>query len=185
MPEPTRRDAIRAIVIEHVEAENAEDMDRVMRTYAEGAVFEDVPQGRLLEGKEAIAASYQERFDGFPGMVRTIDRLTVDEEGAIAEITMRGEQKGWYAGLPPRLGEQALRIAAHFSVSPEGLITRETAYYDAMTVAVDLGLLPDLRTTPGRLWLALSRPQVALRVIQGRLARRIHSQWRGAAKANF
>lgn len=67
----------------------------------DGAVFEDVPQGVLFEGKEAIAASYQERFDAFPDMVRTIDRMTTGDQGTVTEITMRGVQKGVYLGLPP------------------------------------------------------------------------------------
>ena len=106
------REAIEKIVVEHVEAENARDMARVMRTYAEVAVFEDVPREVCFEGKEAIAASYQERFKAFPDMVRTIDRMTTGDQGAVTEITMSGVQKGVYAGLPPRPGVQSLRIAA-------------------------------------------------------------------------
>jgi len=166
------REAIEKVVVEHVEAENARDMARVMRTYAEGAIFEDVPQKRTFEGKEAIAESYQERFDAFPDLVRHIDRLTVGDEGAVTEITMSGEQKGVYAGLPPRPGIQSLRIAAHFDVNAEGLITRETVYYDALTVAVDLGILPDLASPAGRLWLVLTRPGLVLRLIRGRLFHR-------------
>ena len=163
------REAIEKIVIEHVEAENARDMARVMRTYAEVAVFEDVPREVCFEGKEAIAASYQERFKAFPDMVRTIDRMTTGDQGAVTEITMSGVQKGVYAGLPPRPGVQSLRIAAHFSVNPEGLITRETVYYDALTVAVDLGVLPDLNSRAGRIWLAFTRPGLLLRMIRARL----------------
>ena len=165
------RDDIRALVVEHVEAENARDLVRVMQTYADGAVFEDVPQGHCFTGKTAIAASYVERFEAFPGMTRAIDRLTVGDHGAVTEITMRGEQTRTFAGLSPRPGEQRLRIAAHFAVGPEGLITRETVYYDALTVAIDLGILPDLASWPGRLWLLLARPQLILRRLRGFLAR--------------
>ena len=48
---PATRDVIERIVIEHVEAENARDMDWVMRTYAADPVFDDVPSGALFEGK--------------------------------------------------------------------------------------------------------------------------------------
>jgi steroid delta-isomerase-like uncharacterized protein len=157
------REVIRDVVVEHVEAENARDMERVMRTYAEGAVFDDVAQARRFVGKDAIAASYQERFDAFPGMVRTIDRLTVGDEGAVTEITMRGEQTGVFAGLPPQGGEQVLRICAHFAVRDDGLITTETAYYDALTGLTQLGVLPDLQSPLGRVWLAITRPQVLVR----------------------
>jgi steroid delta-isomerase-like uncharacterized protein len=173
MPDPKRtRAAIEKIVVEHVEAENARDMARVMRTYAEGAIFEDVPRKMNFEGKEAIAESYQERFDAFPGTVRRIDRLTIGDEGAVTEITMSGEQTGVYTGLPPRPGMQTLRIAAHFQVNAEGLITRETVYYDALSVAVQLGVLPDLGSPAGRIWLVLTRPGLLLRMLRARLFHR-------------
>lgn len=166
---PATRDVIERIVIEHVEAENARDMDWVMRTYAADPVFDDVPSGALFEGKAAIAAAYQERFDAFPDMDRAIDRLTVGEVGAVAEITMRGHQTGVYRGLPPKPEEQVLRIAAHFCVDDDGLITRETTYYDAMTVAVGLGVLPDLDSVPGKLWLLRARPRLIPKLLRARL----------------
>ncbi len=164
------REEIRALIIEHVEAEDACDMDRVMKTYCDEAVFEDVPSGRLYEGKDAIAILYQERFDGFPSMHRRIDRLFIDENVGIVEITMIGPHEGYYQGLPPDGRMSNLRIIGRFDIDVERkLVLRETAYYDLNSVMVQLGLLPDLTRLPGRIWLALTRPSILWRVTVGRL----------------
>lgn len=64
------RDRMREVIIEHVEAENARDSDRVLATYArENPVFEDVAAGLRYEGGEAIVSdNYRHLWDGFPGL---------------------------------------------------------------------------------------------------------------------
>jgi hypothetical protein len=64
---------------------------------------------------------------------------------------MRGVQRGVYRGFPPTRKVQELRIIGHFEITPEGLIARETAYYDQLAAAVALGALPDLDRSLGRL----------------------------------
>ncbi len=166
-----RRAQVRDVVVEHVDAENARDMNRTLATYAEECVFDDVPTGKLFRGKAAIAASYQERFEAFPRLERIITRLTVDERGAVVEITMRGEQEGVYRGFPPVPGVQELALVGHFELDEQGLITRETAYYDQLAAAVALGAIPDLATTWGRLWLLVAYPPALLRLLRARLSR--------------
>src|ERR1700752_5235592 len=76
-------DEIRALIVEHVEAENARDPERVMATYSDDCIFEDVPRGRRHVGRAAILANYRELWVGFPGMVRRIDRMTIDDQSCL------------------------------------------------------------------------------------------------------
>ena len=164
-----RRAHVRDIIVEHVDAENARDMDRTMATYAEGCVFGDVPTETLFEGKQAIADSYQDRFDAFPKLERIITRMTVDDNSGVVEITMRGPQEKPYRGFPPRTNQnQELKIVGHFEVNAEGLITRETAYYDQLAAVVQLGALPDITKPAGRLWLLIAYPLALVRVIRAK-----------------
>lgn len=167
---------VRDIVVEHVDAENAADMSRVMATYAQECVFDDVPTSTLFAGKDAIAASYQERFDAFPDLQRTITRLTVDDDGAVAEIVMRGAQRRTYRGFPATDEVHELAIVGHFEVDGAGLIRRETAYYDQLAAAVAFGALPDLQSTGGRLWLLCARPQILWRRARARWQARTHKR---------
>ena len=64
-----------------------------------------------------------------------------------------------------------LKIVGHFEVDEAGLISRETAYYDQLAAAVQLGALPDISTARGRLWLAVCYPVALARMIRARLWR--------------
>ena len=96
-------------------------------------------------------------------------KAAVDDDAAVAEIVMRGAQRGPYRGFPATGEIHELAIVGHFEVNADGLITRETAYYDQMAAAVALGALPDLQSTRGRLWLLCARPQLLVRRLQARL----------------
>lgn len=169
-PQERRRAHVRDIIVEHVDAENARDMGRTLATYSDDCVFDDVPTGVLFTGKDAIAASYQERFDAYPKLERIITRMTIDDNSGVVEITMRGPQEKPYRGFAPRTSEPSeLRIVGHFEVNEAGLITRETAYYDQLAAAIQLGALPDITRARGKLWLALTYPFALVRMIRARL----------------
>jgi steroid delta-isomerase-like uncharacterized protein len=132
---------MRKVLQEHVDAENARDRARVLATYIEGgAEFVDVPAGTTHSGGDEIAGNYQHLWDGFPGLVRRIDRWTFGEDACVIELTLTGAHEGTYRGIAPTGKQMELRICAHFEFAPDGRIIRETAYYDALTFMRQLGL---------------------------------------------
>ena len=134
-------ETMRRVLIEHVEAENAHDDARVLATYCErGPVFEDVPAGRRFVGGAEIVGNYTHLWDGFPGLVRRIDRWTFGDDACVIELTLTGTHDGPYRGIPPTGRRLELRIIAHFAFDADGRITQETAYYDALTFMRQLGL---------------------------------------------
>jgi len=164
-----RRAAIRDLIVEHVDAENAKDMARCAKTYADSCVFDDVPTRKLFHGKDAIGASYAERFVAYPNLERIITRMTVDDDSCVVEITMRGVQEKTYRGFPATKRVQEIQLVGHFVINDDLLIERETAYYDQLAAAVQLGALPDITQPMGRLWLALVRPQVVAKQVWAKL----------------
>jgi steroid delta-isomerase-like uncharacterized protein len=130
------------VLQEHVDAENARDRDRVLATYVEkGAEFVDVPSGRTFTGDDEIIGNYRNLWDGFPGLVRRIDRWTFGDDAAVIELTLTGTHDGPYRGIPPTGKKLELPIIAHFEFdSASGRIKRETAYYDTLTFQRQLGL---------------------------------------------
>lgn len=134
-------DVMRRALIEHVEAENAHDRDRVAATYAtEAPVFEDVPAGRRYIGIEEIVDNYRHLWDGFPGLVRRIDRWTFGDNACVIELALTGTHDGPYRGIAATGRLLDLRIAAHFSFDERGRITQETAYYDTLSFRRQLGI---------------------------------------------
>jgi steroid delta-isomerase-like uncharacterized protein len=135
---------IRRVLQEHVDAENARDRRRVLATYVEqGAEFVDVPSGRTFREDDAIIGNYQNLWDGFPGLVRRIDRWTIGDDGnVVIELTLTGTHDGPYRGIPASGRKLELPIIAHFEFDEgSGRIKRETAYYDTRTFQRQLGLV--------------------------------------------
>jgi len=132
---------MRRVLEEHVAAENAHDRARVLATYATaGPVFEDVPAGRRYVGPDEIVGNYRHLWDGFPGLVRRIDRWTFGEDACVIELTLTGAHDGEYRGIAPTGRRLELRIIAHFAFDEDGRIKQETAYYDTLTFMRALGL---------------------------------------------
>jgi steroid delta-isomerase-like uncharacterized protein len=132
---------MRAVLTEHVEAENDHDRDRVLATYSRtNPVFEDVPTGRRYTGEAIVSDNYHHLWDGFPSLRREITRWTFGEDSAVIELTLRGRHDGPYRGIAPTGREIELRVIAHFQFDDEGRIAQETAYYDSRTFLRQLGL---------------------------------------------
>ena len=136
-------DQMRAVLLEHVEAENANDPARVVATYSRNdPVFEDVPSGARYVGGENIVGNYRHLWDGFPRLTREITRWTFGEDSAVIELTLRGRHEGRFRGVSPTNQEMSLRVIAHFQFDAEGRIQQETAYYDSATVVRALSAAP-------------------------------------------
>ena len=132
---------MRRALEEHVAAENAHDRERVLRTYVDSdPIFEDVPSGQRYVGAAAIIDNYRNLWDGFPGLVRRIDRWTFGESACVIELTLTGKHEGHYRDLSPTERSIALRIIAHFTFDDDGRIQQETAYYDSLSFMRQLGL---------------------------------------------
>lgn len=139
---PLSRDQMRAVIIEHVEAENARSPERVLATYArENPVFEDVASGVRYEGGEAIVSeNYRHLWDGFPGLKREIVRWTFGDDAVVIELRLTGVHEGTFRGTPASGRRLDLRIIAHFQFDAEDRISQETAYYDRLTFMQQVGL---------------------------------------------
>jgi steroid delta-isomerase-like uncharacterized protein len=138
---PLSADTMRRVLEEHVEAENIHDRDRVLATYARrDPVFEDVPSGQRYVGPAAIVDNYRHLWEGFPGLVRRIDRWTFGDDSCVIELTLTGTHEGAYRGVPPTGRQLQLKIIAHFAFDEDGCIKQETAYYDTLSFMRQLGL---------------------------------------------
>jgi len=134
------QEAMRRTLQEHVDAENLHARERVLATYSlRDPVFDDVPAGRRYTGEEIID-NYRHLWDGFPGLVRRIDRWTFGEDSCVIELTLVGAHEGVYRGVAPTSREIQLRICAHFQFDAQGRIQQETAYYDARSFLRQLGI---------------------------------------------
>jgi steroid delta-isomerase-like uncharacterized protein len=135
------REQMRAVIVEHVEAENGHDAQRVIATYSRvNPVFEDVAAGVRYEGGEAIVSeNYRHLWDGFPGLKREIVRWTFGDDSVVIELKLTGKHEGTFRGVAATGRDLEFRIIAHFQFDDEGRIAQETAYYDRLTFMKAIG----------------------------------------------
>lgn len=137
------KERMRAVISEHVEAENDNDPARVLATYSqESPVFEDIPSGNRYVGGDDIVGNYRHLWDGFPGLKRDVTRWTFGDDSVVIELTLSGKHEGAYRSIPPTGKGASLRVIAHFQFDSEGRIQQETAYYDSLTFIRQLGIDP-------------------------------------------
>ena len=135
-----------AVVLRLMGAMNGGDVDAVAALAAEDIVFTDVAGGEELKGRE-LWREYSGRYvKAFPDLQMDVTNLVSTEDTATLEAVVRGTQKGALespGGSIPATGrpiELRVCLVAH---ERDGLITDAREYYDAVTLMLQLGIMPD------------------------------------------
>jgi steroid delta-isomerase-like uncharacterized protein len=121
----------------------AHDPDAIAALYAEDATLsEAVIDGPLLAGRAAIRAWAAANFAGFPDL-RLDPRggfVSADGRTAALEWVYTGSYTGEIPGLGPGAGQTiAIPGVSVMEVDADGLIVRDTFYYDRATFAAQFG----------------------------------------------
>ncbi len=82
-----------AVVLEHVEAENEQDLDRAMATFHH-ARYEIVPNGLVVDGDEAVRALLSANWAAMPGLRFSATAIFHGEDGIAVETHTTGEHEG-------------------------------------------------------------------------------------------
>lgn len=160
-------------VLAHFEAENKHDIAATLATFKSGSARTELP-GEVADGPNAVADSYRELFTAFPDM-----RFTDIESGSlchhgdrvILESRVQGTHRGPYRGLSPTGRRVDLPVVAIFEFDGPDLVC-ERAYFDRITLLIQLGVGRDPNTTAGRIATLLNHPiTVARAALRSRRAR--------------
>lgn len=135
--ESLRRDR-ENVVAEHMTAEMAGDLDRTLATFAEVPEYDIVPLHGLRRGDSEVRELLGHLLGAFPDLTLEIVHLRHSPDAVIIEGVMRGTHHGHYAGIPASGLSMDLRAAVFFHFDGDRL-TRETVYYDELTLLVQLG----------------------------------------------
>jgi flavin reductase ActVB len=124
----TAEAAIRALY----DAYNRHDVEAVARLYAEGATHEDVAQGRVGEGPDAIRTGLEHFFAAVPDAHWAAERIIGHRDRATASYTMTGTVRGRLGASESR--GQVLGLAGVHVVETgaDGRIVRSSDYWDAL-----------------------------------------------------
>ena len=156
--EASRRQSRENTVLAHLEAENRQDIPATLATFKSGAVRTELP-GEVADGHDAVAAAYRELFTALPDMHFDIEDSSLCHHGdrVICETRVHGTHHGPFRGLPPTGRRIDLPIVAIFEFDGRDLIC-ERAYFDRITMFMQLGVARDPNTLGGRVATLLNHP---------------------------
>jgi hypothetical protein len=117
-----------AVVLEHVEAENQQDLDRAMRTFHR-ARYEIVPTGAVVDGDEAVRALLAANWAAMPGLRFSATGIFHSDDGIAVETRTTGEHEGTPVDM----------MSVNLFLFEGDQLVCERCYFDQVTTAQHLG----------------------------------------------
>ena len=99
-PEDTRSARI-ALVEQHIQLENAHDLEAVLHTFGDTAQYNDEAWGEHYQGADGVRAFYEQLMQALPDLEIQVQRRHVAEDAILVEVMIRGTHLGKWRGLPP------------------------------------------------------------------------------------
>ncbi len=137
----TRRKAVEEHARSYFEAIANRDTSAMVRHWRSDAVDDLVPLGPL-RGTGEIEAFFRELFEAVPDLETSVTRVVAGETQAAVEWRMTGNFTGApFQGVDPTGRRVDMRGLDLLEIE-DGQIVGNTAYYDGMTFARQIGLMP-------------------------------------------
>jgi steroid delta-isomerase-like uncharacterized protein len=137
----TRRKAVEEHARSYFDALARRDASGMVEHWSDDGVADMVPFA-VLRGQDEIASFFRELFAGVPDLETTVTRVVAGERQAAVEWRMTGH----FTGEPLQGIEATGRAIALRGVDllevEDGKIVSNTAHYDGMAFARQVGLLP-------------------------------------------
>jgi steroid delta-isomerase-like uncharacterized protein len=119
--------------MEHVLAENRRDLDRLIDTLDEEAVYEIVPLKKFWRGKEEIRQFYHMLWDAMPDVKLDLKSRVADEHYVVEESHVHGTHTGPLFGIPPSGRYIEFDLVIYFPFR-DGMIMGERLYLDVNSI---------------------------------------------------
>jgi steroid delta-isomerase-like uncharacterized protein len=137
----TRRKAIEERARSYFDAIANRDTSAMAAHWRDDGVSDFVPLG-VLRGTDEIVAFFRELFQAVPDLETTVTRVVAGETQAAVEWRMTGHFTGGpFQGVDPTGRRVDMRGFDLLEIE-DGQIVGNTAYYDGMTFARQIGLMP-------------------------------------------
>jgi steroid delta-isomerase-like uncharacterized protein len=164
------------LVEEHVQAENAHDLARIMTTFGEQARYEDQPWDEDHQGPGGVQAYYVRLLAALPDLHIAVERRHVTQDDVILEVTITGTHRGEWRGLPATGRRVQIPLCAVYTFDEVGKLAGERIYYDRAAVLGQIGLFHEPSTALGRSLTALTHPVTVLRAYMSAVVRRMRNR---------
>ena len=126
------------VVNDHVRAENAGAVDRVMATFGPAPRFH--LNGETFDGTMAVGAAHAGLFEGFADWSVEPVSVHVDRTAIVVEAVQGGTHTGTFQGVPATGRTVRLATCTVFEFDDTDTLTDERLYLDVATLLGHLGV---------------------------------------------
>jgi steroid delta-isomerase-like uncharacterized protein len=139
-----------SIVHKLIDGFNNKDYDAIEGLAAENFELIDVASGEKFSGREGARRNAEGWITAFPDAKIEVLNLVSGGDWAVVEAVGRGTHSGPLktpgGEVPPTGRHMELHYCSLIKVQ-DGKIVEERDYYDGMTVATQLGMMPEMAST--------------------------------------
>jgi steroid delta-isomerase-like uncharacterized protein len=140
------RDEIITLIKRQADAWNARDERAIAEFFAADATLHDAG-GDTARGRDEIAARAKQYLDAFPDLRLEIASIEVDGNRGTLEWKAIGTNSGSLAGVPATNRSVVIEGCGVADIGDDGLIHRETDYWNEASMMRQLGLMPEATAT--------------------------------------
>lgn len=115
------------------------DFDAVEDCFADEVSFQDVPRGQVFKGKTAVKDWYASWAAACPDSVAGATIVAATDGAAVFEGVWAGTNSGAFGPFPATGRSVSLPWLNVLRFDAEGRIVSGAAYYDQLTVLIQLG----------------------------------------------
>jgi steroid delta-isomerase-like uncharacterized protein len=135
---------IRTLVDNARAAWNHHDATRFASLFSDDALLQIIASGEIMHGREQIRQFADAFLKALPDL--QIERRSTHECGeavCVIEWSLTATHEGEFLGVSPTHRAVKLLASSIFELGADGLIGKETVYFDAATVLRQLWALPE------------------------------------------
>lgn len=129
--------------MKHVLAENRRDLERLIDTLAEDAVYEIVPLKKFWRGKQEIRQFYHTLWTAMPDVKLDLRSRVADENYVVEESRVYGTHTGPLFGIPPSGRYIEFDLVIYFPFR-DGEIMGERIYLDVNSITGQVEAVDDV-----------------------------------------
>jgi steroid delta-isomerase-like uncharacterized protein len=158
-----------AIVEEHIRLENEHDLEGVLRTFGDGARYDDEPWDAHYEGSDGVRQFYTQLMRALPDLEIDVRRRYVTDDAILVEVIIRGTHLGGWRGLPATGRRVDFPLCGIYTFDANDRLAGEKIYYDRGMVWQQLGIAHEPQSILGKLTILATHPVTMARAYARKL----------------
>jgi steroid delta-isomerase-like uncharacterized protein len=138
----------KAILQKQLESFNAHNAEAFVSAYTSDATCYDPYYEQALKGHKELLQDLSDFFNGFPDLKgKIVGNILISDNLAALEAEMSGTHTGYLPSpngpIPPTKRKIHISMSRFVEFTKDGLIKKESRYYDIMSIMVQLGLMQE------------------------------------------